>query len=162
MPGPKRRPLAERFWEKVDRRGVNECWPWLAAKNFGYGVIGEGGRKTRHLRAHRVSWEIHRGPIPAGLVVCHHCDNPPCVNPAHLFLGTRAGNNLDRVRKGRNPDPARTRHVGESNGRAILTEADVREIRRRRQSVRQQAARFGVSEGTIEAIRSGRLWRHVR
>ncbi len=131
MAGPARRPLEERFWTKVEKRGPQDCWPWTAATALGYGVIREGGHDGQMLRAPRVSWEIHHGLIPPDLCVLHHCDNPPCVNPAHLFLGTRADNARDRAAKGRTADPETTRRVGEANSRAILTEDDVREIRRK-------------------------------
>src|SRR4051812_27415515 len=79
--------LADRFWPKVVKRGKNECWLWIGAKNpHGYGRLG--GKPNRP--AHRLSYEINVGPIPDGLCVCHKCDTPLCVNPNHLFLGTLA------------------------------------------------------------------------
>src|SRR5258708_5631071 len=97
----KRRPEAERFWEKV--RKTQSCWLWTGAHKNGrwpYGVLGGPGDDSPRL-AHRVSWELHHGPIPAGMNVLHKCDNPPCVRPAHLFLGTFADNTADMVKKGR-------------------------------------------------------------
>ena len=100
----KRKPLAERFWAKVDRRGPDDCWNWTAMTHpDGHGRIGEGGHYGRMLYAHRVSYELHIGPIPPGLVVMHKCDNPRCVNPAHLQLGTDADNHRDCWNKGRSP-----------------------------------------------------------
>jgi len=90
--------VMDRFFRKVDKTG--SCWNWLAGKDKdGYGKI-KIARKD--LRAHRVSWEIHNGIIPGGLLVLHRCDNPSCVNPSHLFLGTALDNNRDRDAKGRN------------------------------------------------------------
>lgn len=104
--GPVPRPLAERFWEKVDRDGpvsreeLGRCWIWTAARNVhGYGKIGVPGSVI--VGAHRVAWGLERGPIPAGLWVLHRCDNPPCVRIDHLFLGTALDNNRDSASKGR-------------------------------------------------------------
>lgn len=91
--------LTGRFWAKVERRGPDECWPWTGwTTSQGYGVIGLGGRDEK---AHRAAWIVTRGPIPRGLVIRHTCDNPPCVNPTHLLLGTQLDNIRDRVERGR-------------------------------------------------------------
>lgn len=117
----------ERFMRKVERpANDDDCWIWRGARTHaGYGrcmVIGKPNATT----AHRVSFELFRGPIPSGHFVLHRCDNPSCVNPAHLFTGDHAANMLDMVEKGRSHSP---RLKGERHGRARLTEAQVIEIR---------------------------------
>ena len=107
--------------------------------------------------AHRVAYEIAHGPIPAGMQVCHHCDNPPCCRPSHLFLGTPKDNSLDAARKGRRPH-------GEGHAMAKLTEKDVREIRRLRAAGMHQwpiARRFGIAQTAVWAILARKTWRHV-
>lgn len=93
-------PLAERFWRRVDKSGP--CWIWTGAQgHHGYGRIGIGGHDGPTVLAHRVAWELSNGPVPEGLCVLHRCDNPPCVNPDHLFVGTQADNIRDCKEKGR-------------------------------------------------------------
>lgn len=102
--GPKARPVAERFWGKVQKRGLDECWLWAGgSKVGGYGTLLVGSRTTgrRKVVASRLSYEINVGPIAAGLYVCHSCDTPACVNPGHLFLGDQAANMADAAAKGR-------------------------------------------------------------
>jgi hypothetical protein len=91
----------ERFWEKVDRRGPNECWRWLGTNNGRYGTLSLNGRTEG---ATRVSWSLANGkPFPEGMCACHTCDNPLCVNPAHLWPGTMRDNMIDAREKGRLP-----------------------------------------------------------
>lgn len=160
--GRPRATLEERFWARVPNREPGECWEWdqgASRDRFGYGLIWRDGR---YLRAHRVSWEIHHGrEIPEGMVICHTCDNPPCVNPAHLFVGTRADNMADMDAKGRRravPQP------GESNGGAKLTEREVLEIRdaaSRGEGLASLMERYRVSKPTLSKIISRKSWRHV-
>jgi hypothetical protein len=117
---------------------------------FGYGLIHEG-RKTRS--AHRVSWLLHFGEPPIGMCVCHRCDNPPCVNPAHLFLGTLAENNFDKERKGRAVQVRGVQHGG-----ARLTEAAARRIKFGFESPDVLAQEFGVTVGCVYNVRSGLTW----
>lgn len=116
---------AERFWSHVDKSG--DCWIWLGAKDEnGYGKVGAGDGRRATLLAHRVSWELVNGHISDGLFCLHRCDNPPCVNPKHLFLGTQRINIEDMVRKGRQRTNT---NKGEFNSGAKLDEAAVKRIR---------------------------------
>ena len=144
----------ERFWNKVNKQAENGCWEWAAYRiRGGYGQFKLDG--TMEL-AHRTSWMFEHGPIPAGLLVLHHCDNPSCVNPAHLFLGTQADNMRDKAEKGR-----ASRLPGESNGMAKLTEADVHAIRSDNRSQRTIAADYGVGKTMIGDIKNRKNWTHI-
>jgi hypothetical protein len=144
-----------RFWAKVNVAGPDECWVWIAARNTrGYGTFRWEGRTAS---AHRVSYEIHNGSIPEGMSICHTCDNRWCVNPAHLFLGTHAQNMADMKSKNR-----AVGHMGEKHPSAKLTDDDVRAIRTDTSStLKELAARYGVSFGLIGHIRHRRNWSHL-
>ena len=156
--------LETRFWTKV-RRGPtpDACWSWIGAQgNGGYGVLGRGRRGEGNLRAHRVSWEIHHGPIPHDMKVLHRCDNPQCANPRHLFLGTQKDNTDDMHAKGRGKKVA-VPH-GEANHAAKLTAHDVREIRAacsRRVPQRVITERYGVTQALVSEINRGLIWKTV-
>lgn len=157
----KRKPLADRFWPKVAVKTADECWEWSANKYpNGYGQIAASAHKK--LLAHRVAWELHFGVIPPGMSVCHKCDNPPCCNPNHLFLGTTADNLADMQRKGRK---VLGLTIGIANGNSKLTEADVREIRRLSAAGiggRKLAKMFGLkSKSSVRSIVKRLQWGHV-
>jgi hypothetical protein len=172
-------PFPERFWSKVDKSGaipthhpdLGCCWEWIAARDWdGYGMFSIG---IRDVRAHRVSWELHHGPIPAGKEVCHTCDNPSCVNPSHCFLGSTQENTADRVAKKRSAFGDRNgmrRHPeivrkGESAAIVRLTAEQVREIRieyaKGDTNTYILAERFGVNASTIQRIVLRRTWKHI-
>lgn len=151
-------PMEERFWLLVERSPG--CWEWGGNRmSNGYGRIGVDRKKVL---AHRASWLIHNGPIPDGVFVCHHCDNPPCVNPDHLFLGTQRDNIHDMLAKGRHQSQA---HLGEDHGMALLTEDNVRAMRAEYAAggltQKELAVRYGVDQTTISKAICGKTWKHI-
>ena len=149
--------LEERFWTKVNKKGDDECWEWQACRNSdGYGSIGY--KKSTAL-AHRVSWELHFGPIPEGMQVLHKCDNPPCMNPNHFFLGTHTDNMRDRKAKGRANYSNNAK--GEKNGAAKLTCSDVIAIRKDTRTHKAIAKDYGVDFNTIYRVKARKLWGHI-
>lgn len=155
----------ERFWEKV-QKGYG-CWLWVGARNQnGYGLAYRKVRgENRNLLAHRISYELTFGKIPAGLFICHHCDNPPCVNPKHLFAGTARDNNLDRDRKGRRRPPTFRSPVGKDHPGAKLTEAQVQEIRRLRDlngwGHRRISMRLNLPRGAVDGVVRRLSWKQL-
>lgn len=151
--------LEDRFWRKV--RKTDTCWVWEGTKRpHGYGSIQEGGRDSRTISAHRYSYEIHKGRIPDGMFVMHSCDNPSCVNPDHLSIGTPSENTQDMIRKGRKRTVA---PLGDDNGKAKLNEDLVRYIRQNDGRSHASLAReLGLSPNCIRGVRTRRTWSHVR
>jgi hypothetical protein len=159
-------PISERFWSKVRVSRPDECWEWQAKSKheFGYGLFRVGGRKGTLEYAHRISWKLCYGYIPKGLCVLHKCDNPLCINPSHLFLGTQLDNIKDTVSKNRtakgNMNGARIYREqmprGENSPVSKLTNAQTAEIRdkyvRFNISQRKLAKEYGVSSSTISLI----------
>lgn len=183
MPNPKQ-DLEKRFWQKVKKS--SGCWSWTAAIfTWGYGAFQVEGKA---MRAHRVSWVLAYGPVPDGLCVLHKCDNPACVRPDHLFLGTTADNMKDRDLKGRNAHGARHGSVlhpgrlpcgdahysktrpelvprGDRSGRSKLTEALVARIRSEhipyKVSYAALAKKYGVHAETIGRVVRGDFWKET-
>lgn len=151
--GPRaRRPLSERFWGNVEKRGADECWPWVGSSwTYGYGSIQIGGREGRKHQSNRVVWLLMNGEIPDGMVVRHKCHNRACCNPSHLELGSRADNVQDMWSR---PD-------GAPKGNAKLTEVQVREIRNDDRSCRVLGEIYGVHSAHISSIKRRRTWKHV-
>jgi hypothetical protein len=159
------KPLSERFWEKVNRiEGEKVCWPWKAGLlsrkgENGYGVIYDNRSKKMEL-AHRISWELTNGPIPDGIEILHHCDNPACVRPDHLFQGDQKSNMEDMVSKGRSQ-----KYTGEESSHHKLNEVQVREIKsmpRIRGAGVRLAKKFGVSKANIHEIWTEEIWKEIK
>ena len=151
-------PIIDRFFRYVGRKTATGCIPWTGPKTSGRGYLGRGRAGEGSIFAHRVAYEYAYGPIPNGLVVCHRCDNPACVNPSHLFLGTQADNMSDMN--------AKMRHAyGERTHLNTLTADQIPLIRGALASGESQssiAKRFGVTQSNISAIACGKTWRQVK
>ena len=144
----------KRFHAKVAVGHPDDCWEWTAALD----TTHRGLFKINHrlYKASRIAYFLATGVDPGGLYVCHTCDNPPCCNPGHLWLGTARQNANDRDRKGRH-----AARLGEEHSMAILTEEQASYILKSSEQGRALARKFGVHETTISAIRHRRLWKHL-
>lgn len=147
--------FVERFWSYVNVSSPSSCWEWTGHKSHGYGMLAVNRKKYA---AHRVSYEMANGLILDNLQVCHHCDNPSCVNPDHLFLGTNSDNVADCISKGR-----QTR--GSSHPVAKLTEQQVLDIRTKYASglflQREIAAEYGITQDNVSYIIHRKTWKHI-
>lgn len=149
-------PVEVRFWAKVDKSG--ECWEWTGAKNrAGYGMLKAGAANGSNTIAHRYSWTLVNGEIPDGLKILHKCDNPGCVRPSHLFLGTQKDNVHDMIAKGR--DTAIKEQKGEKHPRAKLTNSQVDEIRSSDKTLGELAKIYSLNKSYVCDIRK---FRHRR
>ena len=146
--------IGDRFWSKVATCDSSKCWPWLAAvTDRGYGRFKLNGKTHR---AHRISLRLSGLDVPDDMVVCHHCDNPSCVNPNHLFISDALGNQADCTAKGRG-------RTGERNGQSKLRAVDVIKIRKLLPTKNEHkiAEMFGVSISAIQKIKHRRTWRSI-
>lgn len=157
----------DRFWSKVNKNGAlildTPCWEWLGWLNTNrYGYFWINGKDVS---AHRYSYEIKNGPIPKGLWILHKCDNPTCMNPDHLFVGTAKDNTQDMIKKGRKADTSvLPKAKGIGHGNAKLTDEQVHQIREEYpfvKSHRKLAKKFGVTKTVITNILGGIGWKHV-
>ncbi len=161
--------VAQRFWRKVRVGAPSECWEW---QGFRHAKSGYGrwhpSKRGPCVSTHREAWRLTYGEIPEGLCVLHRCDNRPCCNPSHLWLGTKAENNADMRVKGRARNGAQSGRmrptVGECSPHAKLTDAAVREIRAlqaRGFGYRRLSRQFGVGHSVMKRVLNGQDWSHV-
>jgi len=144
--------LQQEFQDKYLPEVTTGCWLWVGAKDgHGYGRFQVDGKGCG---AHRVSYELFKGKIPKGMFVCHTCDVPGCVRPDHLWLGTDADNNADKIKKGR-------QSKGENHWKAKLSESQVLEIRAAGGLHREIAVRYGVSQSHVCSIKARKKWAHL-
>jgi hypothetical protein len=162
--GATKRPLWDKFIEKINFNGSlilsTPCWEWTASKRgTGYGQLGNGFGKAP-LVVHRLSWELHYGKIPDKLCVCHKCDNPPCVNPEHLFLGTHKDNMQDKMAKDRSNRyliPEKYKRDKNVDIRIKITDEQVRSIRQDIRTLSVIAEDYSVDQSTISKIRNRKI-----
>lgn len=150
----------EKFWDCVDIKSDDDCWEWKSA--IGTGDYGSTHYKGVSSSASRIAWQIVYGDIESeDIFVCHTCDNPPCCNPKHLFLGTRQDNVDDMMKKGRYVNP---HCLGESHGGHKLSDVDVvniRNLRRLGQTYKKIAELMHVSSSCVRDVLKGKNWRHI-
>lgn len=154
--------LLDRFWRQVDRRSDDKCWLWLGStKGKGYGRIGAGGKGGKYLGAHRLSCEIAHGPPPfERAMALHSCDNPSCVNPAHLRWGTGSENIKEAFDKSRKHPAIK---LGESHPHAVLNVEQVKFIRANREMGAAKLSRLmGGKLGAVRSVLIGRTWKHIK
>ena len=158
--GRARRPIAERFWEKVRKGRPNECWEWQAARNEkGYGRLTAG--RGVHLKAHRVAWALSNGcKLEPSACILHRCDNPPCCNPRHLFVGTMKDNTDDMIKKGRNSNPPH--RYGENHHAAKFDERTAKKIIRDNRTLSAIAEEHGISWMTVFRLKHGLTWKNLK
>jgi hypothetical protein len=148
----------EEFWAKVEKGPGDACWPWIGnhlVSGYGRFSIGTPPQRQRWL-AHRMAWTLEMGPIPTGMVICHHCDNPGCVNPKHLFLGSHADNVLDMHSKGRNRQPK-----GINHWKAKLTEIQIISIRNDPRPNAIIGRIYNIAPNQILMIKRRTAWKHI-
>ena len=153
---PRAKPIAERFWSAVDKH--EGCWRWtgtFSPNGYGRLFLGRTAGRVKNVPAHRFSWETHYGAVPAGMCVCHRCDNKACVNPAHLFLGTHQDNMADRQSKQRQ---ARGVRHGLSKLNPLKIEW-ARSEHRKGRSFTEIAADLGVNESTVARAIRRETWK---
>jgi hypothetical protein len=145
----------KKFWSRVDKKSADECWLWIGAfDKDGYGQMRDGIRKIQD-RGHKFSYRLHFGVIPKNMCVCHKCDNPSCVNPNHLFLGTALDNQKDKM--------AKNRHAkGESQGHSKLTNEQISQIRSRaNDDYKVLCSEFNIVPSTVYRIWHKESWKHI-
>jgi hypothetical protein len=173
IPARKTKPHStpDRFWAQLNKQGpvpahrpdLGPCWVWTGdLTDSGYGTLTY---QCKRWRAHRLAYTLTNGALPPTMQVCHHCDNPPCCNPAHLYPGTHTDNMRDRTARGRYRVNGGGAAVGQRHWSAKLTDEDIRVIRTRYAAgavtQRQLAADYGVAQSQIMRAVTGRSWKHI-